>query len=98
MEPCDVAIIIALALIAVSVTVGTVFLVISFIKTRKVTIEIEKVLHKLNCELDVVSRVSSKVTYLTEKISYPVISALSLIFYALSSVNKRKKRMEEENE
>jgi uncharacterized protein YoxC len=98
MKPCELAIISALALIAVSMTVGTVFLINAFIKVRKAAIELEKALHKLNFELDVVSRVSSKVASLTEKISSPVVSAVSLIFYALSSVNKRKKQTEEENE
>jgi hypothetical protein len=63
-----------------------------------VAVELEKALHKLNSELDIVSRVSSKVISLTEKISSPVVSAVSLIFYALSSVNKRKKQMGEEDE
>jgi uncharacterized protein YoxC len=98
MKPCESAIIIALALIAVSVTVGTVFLIIALIKVKKVAVELENALHKLNSELDVVNRVSSKVVSLTEKISSPVISAVSLIFYALSSVNKRKKKTGEENE
>ncbi|MDR1474859.1 MAG: hypothetical protein LBS38_04195 [Endomicrobium sp.] len=98
MKHCESAIIIALALIAVSVTVGTVFLIIALLKVRRAAIELEKALHKLNSELDVVRRVSSKVASLTEKISSPVVSAVSLIFYALSSVNKRKKQTEEENE
>jgi uncharacterized protein YoxC len=98
MKPCESAIIIALVLIAVSVTVGIVFLIIALVKVKKVAVELENALHKLNSELDVVSRVSSKVVSLTEKISSPVISAVSLIFYALSSVNKRKKKTGEENE
>jgi hypothetical protein len=95
MKSCESAIVIALTLIAVSVTVGTVFLIIALVKVRKVAGELEKALHKLNSELDIVSRVSSKVISLTEKISSP---AVSLIFYALSSVNKRKKQTGEENE
>ncbi|MDR2399385.1 MAG: hypothetical protein LBD61_03005 [Endomicrobium sp.] len=98
MKHCESAIIIALALIAVSVTVETVFLIIALLKVRRAAIELEKALHKLNSELDVVRRVSSKVASLTEKISSPVVSAVSLIFYALSSVNKRRKQTEEENE
>ena len=98
MKSCELAIVIALILIAISVTVGTVFLIIALVKVRKAAGELEKALHKLNSELDVVSRVSSKVISLTEKISSPVVSAVSLIFYALSSVNKRKKQTGEENE
>jgi uncharacterized protein YoxC len=98
MKSCELAIVIASALIAVSATVGIVFLIITLVRVRKTAVEFEKALHKLNSELDVVSRVSSKVVSLTEKIPSPVISAVSLIFYALSSVNKRKKRTGEENE
>jgi uncharacterized protein YoxC len=67
MESYELAIIIALALIAVSVAVGTVFLIIALIKVRKAAIKLEEALHKLNSELDVVSRVSNKVASLTEK-------------------------------
>jgi uncharacterized protein YoxC len=98
MKPYELAAIIALALIAVSVTIGAVFLIIAFVKAKKMTIELERALRKLNSELDVVSKVSSKVASLTEKISSPIISAISLIFYALSSVNKRKKQKGEESE
>ncbi|MDR2351253.1 MAG: DUF948 domain-containing protein [Endomicrobium sp.] len=91
MKSCELVIVIALTLIAVSVTVGAVFLIIALFKVRKVAREFEKALHKLNSELDVVSRVSSKFISLTKKISSPAVSVVSLIFYALSSVNKRKK-------
>jgi uncharacterized protein YoxC len=98
MKSCELAIVIALILIAISVTVGTVFLIIALVKVRKAAGELEKALHKLNSELDIVSKVSSKVISLTEKISSPVVSAVSLIFYALSIINKRKKQAGEENE
>jgi hypothetical protein len=73
-------------------------LITALIKVRKAAVELEKALHKLNSELDIVSRVSNKVISLTEKISSPVVSVVSLIFYALSSVNKRKRQTVEENE
>ncbi|MDR2458148.1 MAG: hypothetical protein LBD41_06690 [Clostridiales Family XIII bacterium] len=98
MKSCELAIIIALALIAISVTISTVFFIMILIKVKKIAAEFEKALHKINSELDVVSRVSSKIVSLTEKVSSPVVSILSVIFYALSSINKRKKQPGEENE
>jgi uncharacterized protein YoxC len=98
MKLCESAIVIALSLIAISMMVGTVFLIIALVKVRKVAGELEKALHKLNSELDVVSRVSNKIISLTEKISSPVVSVISLIFYALSNANKRKNQTGEENE
>jgi uncharacterized protein YoxC len=98
MESCELAVTIALALIIIFGAISTVFLVMVLIKVRKVAVEFEKALHKINSELDVVSRMSSKVVSLTEKISSPLVSAVSIIFYALSGINKRKKQTEEENE
>jgi uncharacterized protein YoxC len=94
MKLCEPAVIIALVLIAISVTIGMFFLIMVLIKIRKVAAEFEKALHKLNSELDVVGKVSSKVVSLTERISSPIVSAVSLIFYALSGINKRKKQTE----
>ncbi|MDR2617052.1 MAG: hypothetical protein LBC22_04525, partial [Endomicrobium sp.] len=81
------------------VVVGVVCFVLTLIKIRKAAVEIEVAATKINVELDLINKVSYKVASITEKVSYPVVSMISLFFYAVSSINKKKKQVQgEKNE
>ncbi|MCA6069853.1 MAG: hypothetical protein LE180_01850 [Endomicrobium sp.] len=77
--------------VAVSVVVGAVYLVSALIQVKKTAIELESAMRKLSTKLDIVSKVSDKVVSIKEKLASPVVSAFSLLFHIVSSINKRRK-------
>ncbi|MDR1523342.1 MAG: hypothetical protein LBS29_05275 [Endomicrobium sp.] len=83
--------IIVLSIIAISVVIGVVYFILALAQIKKTAIEIEMAAKKINIELDLVNKVSCKVASISEKMSSPVASIISLLFYAVSSINKKKK-------
>ncbi|MDR2192320.1 MAG: hypothetical protein LBO62_05540, partial [Endomicrobium sp.] len=56
----------------------------------------ELVLQKINGDIDMVNKVSGKVAEITGKVSAPVLSLFSALYYIVSSiVKKNKKRLED---
>lgn len=56
----------------------------------------EETLSRVNYELDMVNKVSEKVTGAAEKFSTPLISAGTVLYYIFSSLKKRKNGCKEE--
>jgi hypothetical protein len=93
MKSVELAIIIAISIIAISIVIGVAYLVFVLVKISKTALEIEVAISKVNTELDLVNKVSCKVASITEKVSNPVVSMISLLFYVISNINKKKKQM-----
>ncbi len=88
--------IICLVLITVAVIIVAVYLVITLIQVKKTSKEMELALCKINDELEVVNKVSDKVAGFAEKLSSPLVSAASIIFYILSGSRSKKNRCKED--
>ncbi|MDR0723823.1 MAG: hypothetical protein LBF23_01390 [Endomicrobium sp.] len=93
MKSVDLVLIVAVSVIVISVLIGVVYFILTLVQIRKTALEIEVAISKVNIELDLVNKVSCKVASITEKISTPVVSVISLLFYAISSINKKKKQV-----
>lgn len=90
-------IIICMVLSTIALIVVAVYLIITLIQIKKTAEEMEESFKRVNTELAVVNKISGKVVSMTEKISTPLISAFSLLFYIFSgSRSKRKNSSEEE--
>ena len=86
-------------LVTAAVILVAVYLVITLWQIKNTAKVMEHTLLKVNGELDTVGKVSDKVLDITGKLSNPLISAGSVLFYILSNIRSRKKnrRKEEEN-
>lgn len=86
-----------MVLSTIALIVVAVYLIITLIQIKKTAEEMEESFKRVNTELAVVNKISGKVVSMTEKISAPLISAFSLLFYIFSgSRSKRKNSSEEE--
>ena len=83
--------IICLIIVTAAVVACAVYLIVTLIQIKKASKEMEEALRKVNTELDYVNKVSGKVADITEKISSPIISAASVLFYAVSAIKERRK-------
>jgi len=63
---------------------------------KKTAREAEQVLAKVNADLEVVNKVTTKVAEVTDKISSPMIAAASAIFYVITAIKKKRKGCGEE--
>jgi hypothetical protein len=61
------------------------------IQIKKTSKEAEDALKKINTELDHINKISGKVADITEKISSPLTSAASILFYVISGIKERRK-------
>ncbi|MDR1418448.1 MAG: hypothetical protein LBI80_04770 [Endomicrobium sp.] len=91
MKLVDLVLIIAISIIAISIVVGVIYFILTLVQVRKTALEIEIAVSKVNTELDLVNKLSCKVASITEKVSSPVVSMISLLFYVISSINKKNK-------
>ncbi|MDR0617917.1 MAG: hypothetical protein LBG23_04080 [Endomicrobium sp.] len=99
MKSIDLILTISVIILTISVLVGVVCFVLTLIKIRKAAVEIEVAATKINIELDLINKVSYNVALITEKVSSPVVSMISFLLYAVSSINKKKKQVQgEKNE
>ena len=87
----NIWLIICLILVTLSIVAVAVYVIFTLIQLRKTAHEMEETLSRVNCELDMVNKVSSKVVDMTEKLSAPLISAGTVLYYIFSSFKKRKK-------
>jgi glycerate kinase len=85
-----------LALVMTALIAALVYIIIALIQIRKTARQAELVLQKVNDDLAVVNKVSGKVADITEKVSAPVISVISALYYIVSSVVKKNKRRPED--
>jgi uncharacterized protein YoxC len=83
-------------LATVSIVAVAVYLIIVLIQLKKTVKEMEGTLSRVNAELDMVNKVSGKVVNITEKLSNPLISACTVLYYIFSSFKKRKGGCKEE--
>jgi uncharacterized protein YoxC len=99
MNYVELVLIISVVFVTLSITIGTIYLIITLIQVKKTTRELESIVRKINTELDTVNKLSGKITSIIEKLSSPILSAVSVFFYVLSGITKRKNKCrEEENE
>jgi ABC-type Na+ efflux pump permease subunit len=83
--------IIGVALLTLSAVTVTVFLVLVLIGIKKAIIEFKGAVKRINSGLNVFDKVSAKVMSIGKKSPSLVISGISFLFYAFSSIRKRKK-------
>lgn len=95
----NLGIFICLVVLTLAVVFVAVYLIISLIQIKKTAREIECAFEKINTELEIVNKVSDKVANISEKLSSPLISIGSILFYILSGIKPRRKNKckEEEN-
>ena len=92
----NIWLIVCLVLTTVSIVAVSVYLIFLLAQFKKTAEEMEKTLLKVNNELDIVNKVSGKVVNITEKLSTPLISAGTILYYIFSSLKKRKNMRKEE--
>jgi hypothetical protein len=91
MKFVDLALVIAISIIAISLVVGVVYFILTLVQIRKTALKIEVAINRVNIELDLVNKISCKVASITERVSTPIVSMISLLFYAISGINKKNK-------
>jgi uncharacterized membrane protein YbaN (DUF454 family) len=84
-------IIVGVILVTLSVVTVAVFMILLLIGIRKAAIEFESAIKKISSKLDIVDKVSAKVTSIGRKSSSLVISGISFLFYVFLNISKRKK-------
>jgi uncharacterized protein YoxC len=84
--------IICLVLATASIVAVAVYLILVLIQLKKTAKGMEETLARVNYELDMVNKVSDKVANVTDKLSAPLVSAGTVLYYIFSSFKKRKNR------
>lgn len=92
----NIWLIICLVLATASIVAVAVYLIFVLIQVKNTAKEMERTLSKVNSELDMVNKVSGKVVNITEKMSAPLVSAGTVLYYIFSSFKKKKDRCQEE--
>jgi uncharacterized protein YoxC len=87
---------IALVLTMLSLIAVSIYLITALVQIKKTAKEAEMVLQKINVELAVVNKVSGKVSDIADKVSAPLLSAVSVLAYIISGIAKKKKKCVEE--
>jgi uncharacterized protein YoxC len=90
MKPIELVLIIVILLAALYIVAGTIYFIITLIQIKKTAKELENVMQGISAELDIPAKISSKGALIIEKLSSPIISIVSVLFYVLSCINKRK--------
>ncbi|MCL2334845.1 MAG: hypothetical protein FWC57_02155 [Endomicrobia bacterium] len=89
---------VCLILLTAAALACAVYLILALIQIKRASKELEEALKKVNTELEYVNKISGKVADITDKISSPVMSAASLLFYAISGIKERRKNRRKEQE
>jgi hypothetical protein len=92
MRPIELVLIIAILLAVLSIVAGTIYFIITLIQIKKTARELENVMQGISVELDILTKISGKGALIIEKLSSPIISIVSVLFYVLSFINKRKNK------
>lgn len=89
-------IIICIVLSTIALIAVAVYLIIALLQIRRTAKEMEESLKRVNTELDMLNKVSGKVLSMTEKISSPLMSAFSVLFYIFSGNKSKRKNADRE--
>jgi len=91
MKSIESLIIIAIAiLIGIALLVGIICLIITLVQIKKTVKEFGNTIRKVNIELDLINKASTKVASISGKFSSLLTSAVSVLFYALSKIIKSR--------
>ena len=83
---------ILLVLVMAAFVAALIYVIVALVQIKRTARQAELVLQKINDDLAVVNKVSVKVADITEKVSAPVISVFSALYYIISSISKKNKR------
>ena len=74
----------------VAVIAVSVYLILLLIQLKRTAEEMHGTLARVNKELDAVSKVSGKIVNFTERLTSPLVSAGTVIYYIFSFLKKKK--------
>jgi hypothetical protein len=90
MGSIEFVLVIIVSILTLSLLVMVVYLIITLARIRMIIKkELVGIVHRINSEIDSVNAIFGSITSIIKKIPFPIVPIISLLFYAISSINKK---------